>query len=260
MNIKQSAQLLLQNFKNQDSVPYWENVRKKLLQYIIERDINTFLHWDIIQETMYVHRTGYAQTELFEIQNDVKFRNIPDTVQVSPVGSPISWENHAHMIYHLKEYGNKTNNIDYSFNTILEFGGGFGNMAYIYKKLKPNVKYIIFDFPEFNLLQKWFLEQNGIFDVIFISSLEELQQYKNIDLLIATWSLSEAPLDFRKNFLSSIECKNFLFAYQKHFDDSNAFCHIDNDSFFKEMIKLYPGNWIDYKIKHLFGEQYYLFK
>lgn len=256
--LKNKARILLENFKAKDNVPYWESIRKRLLEYMINRDINSFLHWDIIQETMYVHRTGYIQAELNAVLKDVNFsENLKKGGIISSVGSPISNENHIHMLFHLQQFCNKKG---YSYlencKRVLEFGGGFGNMAYIVSKINPNVEYTIFDFPEFNLLQQWYLEANGITNVKCVSDLTEVKNDPNYNLLIGTWSLSEAPLDFRNTFLNGLNIDSFLIAYQKSFDDPSSFMNINNNDYFASFSEKTHFN---YKIEHLFGEQYYLF-
>lgn len=256
--VKQKASELYASFASKDNVPYWESIRKRLLEYIINKDINSFLRWDIIQETMYVHRTGYSQAEFNAINGDINFRDLLNkTLNVSQIGAPISAENHVHMLFHLQQYCNKVGyrKLDTS-KRVLEFGGGFGNMAYVVNKINPNIDYTIFDFPEFNLLQQWYLEANGITNVKCTSNLAEVKLNPNYDILIGTWSLSEAPLEFRNTFLENLNINSFLLAYQKAFDDPTSFMNINNNDYFS---KFSERTSINYKIEHLFGEQYYLF-
>ena len=78
-------------------------------------------------------------------------------IKENNVGSPIKYflypessGNKIFQIYHLKKYEDflKINlkNID----QIIEFGGGYGNMAETFKKINPKLDYTIFDTPEVN--------------------------------------------------------------------------------------------------------------
>ena len=44
-----------------------------------------------------------------------------------------------------------------NYDYVFEFGGGYGNMAYSFCKINKNIKYIIFDTYEVNLLQYYYL-------------------------------------------------------------------------------------------------------
>lgn len=278
--IKNEAKELLKNLiKTNNEVPYWFETRKQLLINIINNDLYNFLSWPIIRNTMYVVNTDYSKTEYNEVMNSKNYIKWSYALLESGVGSPqpssfspSTSDNLTHTIYHLVEFENKTNSNINTNETILEFGGGYGCMANVVKKLNGCKNYVIFDFPEFNLLQKYYLTVNGVTNIhtnfpdflrhggiLLTSNINDIQAIGHFDLLIATWSLSEAPIEFRKQFLSNIACKNYLIAYQKQFDDANSFLNIDNNTFFDEMSSDKNYNWNNYKINHLFGEQYYLF-
>ena len=152
-------------------------------------------------------------------------------------------QNHAK--FHLKKYYdfNKSNLLKYKF--IFEFGGGYGNMAHTFKRINPKIKYIIFDTPEVNLLQYYYLSKcnlsvgigikNIYKNIVLLSSIDELKKIIKINqfkkkLFIANWSLSETPLIFREKL-------KFIF---KYFDDQlisfqNKFEKVDNFKFFKKI-------------------------
>ncbi len=133
-----------------------------------------------------------------------------------------------------------------NFKYIVEFGGGYGNMALTFKRINPNAKFIIFDTLEVNLLQYYYLKRHG-FNVnfnnfnkfnginlinnieILKSKIKKIRKKKN-KLLIANWSISETPLNFRKKMF-------FLF---KDFDYQlisfqNKFENINNEVFFSNL-------------------------
>lgn len=116
------------------------------------------------------------------------------------------------------------------YKKILEIGGGYGDMCSVVHDMGFEGEYTIFDFPEIQQLQEYYLTKNDI-NAKFVSEWEELEQY---DLVIATWSLSEIPLELRENIMSKIgESTNWLVCYQ-----SNAFSGtLDNSEYFKTKFK-----------------------
>ena len=91
---------------------------------------------------------------------------------------------------------------------IIEFGGGYGNLARIYKKIFPNCTYIIIDLPELLALQYFFLAETlpdnkvvlhtespisytrGGVHLMSVDFLEQMNL--PADLFISTFALSEA--------------------------------------------------------------------
>jgi hypothetical protein len=114
------------------------------------------------------------------------------------------------------------------YNKILEIGGGYGDMCSVVHDMGFEGQYTIFDFPEIHQLQKYYLDKNGVTDVKYVTDWEDLEKY---DLVIATWSLSEIPLELRENIMSKIgNSTNWLVAYQE-----NAFSGtLDNSEWFRK--------------------------
>lgn len=83
--------------------------------------------------------------------------------------------------------------------SIIEFGGGYGLLAYLIRQTGFEGQYTIYDFPEFSLLQKYYLGEAGCDTVNLISSLDEVE---GCDLLIALDSLTEVnDLGERRRFM-----------------------------------------------------------
>jgi hypothetical protein len=250
---------------------FWSQRRKEVLYAIINFDIDSFLTWQVIQSTMYVTGSSYAPMEFYQIKDTPYGANL----QVSKVGSPLAvpsnpgtCENTTHMLYHLYMYEQSTKIDTATYNSVIEFGGGYGCMAKLIKDRNPKAKYYIFDFPEFCLLQKYYLSQNGYDDVVFISDVDRLEHtnadlrwllnfddigHTDTELLIATWSLSEAPIGVRQKFLAKVSAKNHLIAYQE------KFFTINNTKFFTDMTRDKSKTWLRGDIPHLPPTQYYLF-
>lgn len=112
-------------------------------------------------------------------------------------------------------------------DTIVELGGGIGDMCDIAYRLGFEGKYVIYDFPEVANLQKYYMGELGNNKVEFVSDLENLN---SADLVIGTWSFTEMPIDLREKIMTKIgRSKNWLLAY------SNKIFEIDNASYLKNI-------------------------
>jgi hypothetical protein len=111
-------------------------------------------------------------------------------------------------------------------DTIVELGGGIGDMADIVYKLGFKGKYVIYDFPEVVAIQKWYHDQLGHTNIVHTSEVNDLF---DADLMIGTWSFTEMPIDLRNEVMSKIgQTKNWLIAY------SNEIFGINNDKYIRE--------------------------
>jgi hypothetical protein len=112
-------------------------------------------------------------------------------------------------------------------DSIVELGGGVGDMADIIHTLGFKGRYQLYDFPELGAIQKWHHRQLGIADKIeYISDYTKLEP---ADLVIATWSLTEMPIDLRTKIEEQLKhSKRWLVAY------SNKIFGMDNASYMKQ--------------------------
>jgi hypothetical protein len=112
---------------------------------------------------------------------------------------------------------------------IQEVGGGFGALALAIHRLGFRGEYGILDFPEMNLLQRWFLEQHGI----------PLKLFRDgpCDLLICNSSLSEMPIPEREAVISRAKAESYLFEHAPRYDNW------DNAAWFAGFRAGWGGNW-----------------
>jgi len=98
-------------------------------------------------------------------------------------------------------------------NLILEIGGGFGNLAKLFKQILPESTIVIIDLPQMNMIQKMFLNytspefkvvryegnnilEKGAINLVSVCFLEDLSIKP--DLLISTFALSESSEQMQK--------------------------------------------------------------
>ena len=100
------------------------------------------------------------------------------------------------------------------FNVIVEFGGGYGNLAWVLKHLHPRATVVVLDLPEFLAVQYLFLSsicenvrvvlharrdvtiQHGAINLVPVFYCDGLQL--NADLFISTFALSETPASMQQ--------------------------------------------------------------
>lgn len=110
--------------------------------------------------------------------------------------------------------------------SIVEIGGGYGDMCSVIHDLGFKGKYTIYDFPEVQKIQNYYLTAQDI-NANFVSDPKDLEA---ADLVIATWSLSEIPIEFRDTIMEKIVSSDkWLVMYQQ-----KIFGTIDNTDYFKK--------------------------
>ena len=254
----------------------WGNNLSKLHIHFKNNDMRNFLKWKVIKDTMFVRNEKYIIKELNALKKNSQWENIySKAIKEDKIGNPDllpycpnSSSNLIHHIFHTLKYKTMTGNDLEEFDFIFEFGGGYGSMCRLIYNFGFSGKYIIYDLPEMNLLQNYFLKSlnipiidwddflkvdKGVCLINYSNDLSRIVELiKNRSLFIACWSISETPLDIRLKFNDLMEkFDSFLFAYQDCFDQ------IDNNKYFSELTSLLDHvNWKFEKIDHLPNNNY----
>ncbi len=225
------------------------------LNIILNKKLLNFLQYSFIQKMFFVHNRFFLNTYLKEFKKSKNWSYWKKLIRENKIGNPVRYfldpytsGNKIFQTYHIKKYQEFSNQRLKNYQFIFEFGGGYGNMASTFLKINSKFKYIIFDTPEINILQYYYLKKNNLNvgigyknknkKIVLISSLQELKKiiYENQNLkrlFIANWSLSEAPLKLRKSmqFLFN-KFDNQLISFQNKFED------IDNIKYFKNFNRI----------------------
>jgi hypothetical protein len=252
---------------------------QKILNLVLQKNLINFLQKSFIQQMFFVHNRFFLLFYLFKFIFSEKWYLWKKILKESPVGNPVRYifypsssGNKIFQTYHLKKfedfYGKELKEID----VIFEFGGGYGNLAYSFCQINKNIKYIIFDTFEVNLLQYYYLKKNNLkpsFQKLSLSNnilllnsinilkenIEKIKLIKN-KIFIANWSLSEVPLSLRDDLHFIFDIFDFqLISFQCHFENINNFQYfnrIKNENYKKNRICSFVE--VDY-IKN----NYYLF-
>jgi len=196
----------------------WRDNKNNLKQCLLSG--NSFLDSPMIMNAMLMNDTSLASKELEFIvdEEEVDYSDILHEPAIhrnhlSPLpidGRMISTNNSIHHLYHLSRYIKTTEKEVEDFNSVIEWGGGFGNFAKLMIKANPEIKrYDIIDIPEFSCLQHIYLsavfgEENvnlitddnlaladnkiNLIPNSFLADVE-LGSY---DSFVSTWALSES--------------------------------------------------------------------
>lgn len=213
--------------------PHWEYWRHQLWQLAQEREPDSFVGWPCVYHTMLVNHWSMEREWEYLLNHGPKLWNhyplgfgpiIWPTVVRPHTGYPIDYfqgtpysANMINQAYHIALWENATGQRISQLDTIVEFGGGYGAMALLCHRLGFRGKYVIYDLPEFSLLQQWFLEQEGIDNVQWPKKWGR----RNADLLIALYSLSETPVEGRDRFLKLINAKSYIFLFSSTWEAYN---------------------------------------
>ncbi|MFA6006374.1 MAG: hypothetical protein WC764_01455 [Candidatus Paceibacterota bacterium] len=241
----------------------WQKNLAELRYHIhIGDDPSKFISWPVIQRTMFC---SSSVCELHELQKNQNWLNVyKHALSESPVGNPphypwYPWTsgNTVHHLYNLSQLLDRTDFNLARCNSIIEFGGGYGNTCRILYRMGYTNRYVLYDLPEFSALQGFYLGVNKLLKdnrIELVSSETELTStaQKDLGLLIALWSLSEAPLEVRDTFMKVIGHPEYiLVAYQEQFGG------IKNREYFDEFKKkLGAYIWTEYPITHAKGQWY----
>jgi hypothetical protein len=225
----------------------------KIYKLILSGKIRYFLNFGFVQQMFFIHNRFFIFREFLEIYKDKKFYFWKKILKEDIAGFPPRYflypkssGNRIHQTYHLYKFNKFYKQNLKTFDLILEFGGGYGNMARTFKKINPNSVYIIFDTKPVNLIQWYYLTLLKInsslsvkskSNIFLINDLKDLlvllKKYNSKNsLFIANLSLSEVPISFRNKILKHTKdftCK--LISFQKKFEN------IDNYDYFNTLKK-----------------------
>ena len=253
INELQKKALVLVNNSKKNYKETHKIFSSETLKLILDKKLENFLKNSFIQKMFFVHNRYFLKSYLDEMRMTTNWKYWRNILIENNIGSPIRYflepftsGNKIFQTFHLKKYQDFSEINLNDHEIILEFGGGYGNMASIFKKkINKKCKYIIFDTPEVNLLQFYYLKRNNISvslnKVVSNNNVILLSSYKHLEVLlkklkskkklfIANWSLSETPLQFRKKFKFIFSDFDFqLISFQSQFED------INNLKYFKKL-------------------------
>jgi hypothetical protein len=223
--------------------PYWDAWRRELWHNVQDLDPVEFGRWPCIYHTMLVnHWPGPIAYELGAL-DIMRFHSAITMPHFGPKDYLKDTQyslNLIHQTYHIQQWENATGKDIRTLDTIVEFGGGYGAMALLCHRLGFEGKYIIYDLPEFSLLQEYYLSQFGLLANV---TWNPKDKPKDIDLFMALYSLSEVDPIEREVF----KAKSYLYLYSGQWEQW------DNVNWFQLDFPTlgYCANWQHSELTHL---------
>lgn len=177
----------------------WTAKRRELRDRVLKDNPSDFLTWPTIVSTMWVGEAPYLKAERAAVmaKDPDAYAECLDT-------------NDIHQLYHLSQFLDRSRQSLDAMSSIVEFGGGYGALCRLARACGFNGRYRIIDFPEFLLLQEFYLSAHGVeADYLTLSQVRLVKA----DLFVAIRSLSEAEAAVGDRVLSRIRARGYLFNY-----------------------------------------------
>lgn len=229
--------------------PYWEYWRWQLWRLTQIDDPDKFYLWPCVYHTMLVQHWIDAITYEWRNLDRARFNKcnyLQGALSLSEQDfrglffiSPLT-NNLIHQAYHLQQWERTTGQRIENLKSIVEFGGGYGAMCLLCHELGFRGRYVIYDLPEFSLLQQYYLSQCHI-----EADWNPRRKPRPVDLLIGLYSLSEVPPNER----NPVRANSYLFLYSGQWQD------YDNVGWFKRFAMSTTLEWRHSEIQHLPDKQ-----
>lgn len=217
--------------KPEFATEYWKGKSDILANEFCTAFPKDFLQNHHIKETMVAANEMTAMVQLGYIKKywGDKANELLEEPDVGGLARPVNLEKHScniinHVNFATKFVENHTGNDP---KVILEIGGGFGTLGMVFKKIYPDITYIVLDVPVISALQKCYLgdisdihapEESVLLflnkDKINLMPIGCLDYYKNFhkiapDTLIAMWSIGEVSPTMN-DWVLSVDTPNFM--------------------------------------------------
>ena len=144
----------------------WEEFRATLRRFILNEDPRDFTNWKVVRGTMF-HEADIDELRFLQALPD--WGRWSEALEETTVGNPKPYwglkqssGNFIHQAYHLARLGSEGGRPVEGMDQVVEFGGGYGAMCRLLGRLGFKGRYVIFDLPEFNALQEYYLKSAGV--------------------------------------------------------------------------------------------------
>ena len=243
----------------------WNQRRIALRNLVLTEDPRRMLKWDIWRS--FCGQCGYAHLRELQISpdwNDYWKSALGEPSLGQPLRCPRWPSTSSYRIfqaYVLFELHNMSQKRVANFPVIVEFGGGYGALAALAFSLGFHGTYVIFDLPEFRLLQRYYLKSLGLRvgegvepagsafgsspSVVLVGDVGELNRLlgklPGASLFVSVRGLTDTSLEFRQLFLPLLRgFQALFFLYQPQFRE------VDNVQWKEQMVRsLGPFEWLE---------------
>lgn len=226
----------------------WPRHLYEIRRHVLHHDPNRLLTWSTIHATMFVGEGArFLDKELEALEAD-DWERWKAAIVDPKVGQPPMLEapydfttgNMVHQAFHLLQLEQMLGFKIDALDRIVEFGGGYGSLAYIIRNLGFLGEYVIYDNPEMSLIQEFWCSQTDTDAVFTTTNGVEFMDPGPADLLIAAYSISEVSEALREAFLGGTNFDYYFFVHQ------HVYAGIDLTEMFDEYARSRPDkSWMD---------------
>ncbi|MDB0015533.1 hypothetical protein N9E40_04455 [Amylibacter sp.] len=172
----------------------------------------------------------------------------PYNLRVYPRTSPTLVQHIHHLVMIENFFGRKI----FEFDSVTEFGGGYGSLARLLSRLNYSGEHTICDLEFMSKLQEFYLQNLNLkkHKVDWISDINQINMKPSEDhLFIATWSFSETPFTFREQMIKKLlSFENIFLTFQEKFAELDNLKYFEdlactNDNISIKKCRVYPGNY-----------------
>lgn len=252
------------NNSSSEALDHWTQITKEA-KYQLKNDDSNFLRNKYIRDALHPDqyyyswifykalRRTFSKSKLLDYCRDVGLGN-PLRDIILNGASPTSIK-HFYLLNKIQQDFNINLN---KINFIVEFGGGYGSMCRVaFNNLGiSNNKWSIIDLPIMLELQKLYLRET--LSNINFQKINFFDNFSNIkiedkSIFIATWSLSETPLEFRKKMETWLVNFEYIFiAFQENYNNQSNL-----DYFMDLKLKLKNSHKVKLKVSEFYPGHYY---
>lgn len=230
--------------------PLWRTFTASLERALLPAPSFAFLNVPTIMTTMFITKGGFwLRRELALLEARLPEQALRSMLHEDYVGLPLlaltrylTSHNTVHHLYHLVRFCQATGSTLSQLATIVEWGGGYGNLAKIFRRFhggRPT--YVLIDLPLLACLQWLYLAtifgpgevvlflkpgesiQPGKFNIVPVCFLDAVPRVA--DLFVSTWALSESSHQAVDTVADRwFGARHLLLAYQKR---SRIFPHAE---------------------------------
>ncbi len=258
----------------------WAGFAADIRQALNTSGANRFLRLPPIARTLHSRQRSHTRRYLEYVTSSPKFSaHFQRALTESPVGLPLVNPHYplsspllVQHGYHVLRLMEATDLKLTALRLVVEFGGGYGSFFRLLRNLGYRESYAICDLPVMCALQRFYLRnvfpgERNLFpgevqglpqNLQWISgeeysSLAELAARGAPSLFVATWSLSETPLEVRQRVAAVLpQFTHVLIAYQRRFGDH------DNVEYFTSLQGSLPQfSWLHAECP-VYGNNFYL--
>jgi hypothetical protein len=229
------------------TTPMWDGFRSDLENTFLPSPPFSFLRNPTILKTMFVTAGGrWMREELAYLEGHMPETRLRELLAEDYAGDPylfnakyMTSHNTIHTLYHLARYSAATGCDLEDIHNVVEWGGGYGNLARIFQRLKsPSLTYTIVDLPIMSMIQSIYLSsilgedkvriiqspemtlKDGVINLLPVGHLKDHEPRG--DLFVSTWALNESSENAQKYVTSRawFDSKHVLLAFVKDASES----------------------------------------